>query len=285
MWIRWLLSSVGCLIVVLLLLLWWGESRWRRDSAHVLAQLAAAVTARPAAIYSAAELAALPSPVARYFRVVLHEGQPLINRARITWRGSFNLGSPGQDKWKPFTATQEFIPAPPSFVWDARIVQAPGLAVFVRDGLLRGQGSMYGALLGWLPVVNAHDKQTLNEGALQRYLGEAVWLPTALLPSQGVRWEALDNTHARATLTNGGTTVALEFRFGENGLVTTIFAPQRFYDDGRNPPQPLPWQARILRYEEHHGMLVPADAIVEWLFPDKPFPYWRGQPVKIEYEY
>ena len=39
----------------------------------------------------------------------------------------------------------------------------------------------------------------LEEGL--RYLAEAVWMPSALLPSNGVAWEAVDDLHARASLT------------------------------------------------------------------------------------
>lgn len=283
MWIRLVLLGIGLLVTALLLARWWGTQRWQQASAQLLAQLQATATS-PTGSYSATELAALPPPVARYFRLVLPDRQPLIRQARIHWRGEFNLGQPGNDQWRPFTATQVFVPAAPGFVWDARIRQAPGLQVFVRDCFWQGKGSMYGTVWGVWPVVDAHDKPTLDEGALQRYLGETVWLPTALLPSQGVQWTALDDTRAQATLNSGTHRITLEFRFGADGLISSIFTPTRYYDDGRTPPQLLPWQARILRYEKHHGLLVPAEAVVEWLFPHLPFAYWRGQPLKIQYE-
>lgn len=36
------------------------------------------------------------------------------------------------------------------------------------------------------------------QGELMRFFAEAAWYPTALLPSQGVRWQAVDDTSARA---------------------------------------------------------------------------------------
>ena len=40
----------------------------------------------------------------------------------------------------------------------------------------------------------------IDQSALVRYLTEAVYFPTALLPSRTLRWEELDSDSARATL-------------------------------------------------------------------------------------
>jgi hypothetical protein len=118
---------------------------------------------------------------------------------------------------------------------------------------------------------------------LQRYLGEAVWFPTALLPSQGVKWEAVDDTRARAMIVAKDVTTSLEFRFDANGLVASAYAAERIFDDGKSPPTPHPWLARNLRYGDFGDMKVPVDSTVEWLFPAGAYAYWRGQPVEIEY--
>jgi hypothetical protein len=136
-----------------------------------------------------------------------------------------------------------------------------------------------------VPVVSVEGTPEVAAAALQRYLGEAAWFPTALLPSQGVTWEPIDGTRARATISADSTAVSLEFSFGPDGLVSSVFSPDRYYDDGTNPPVPRPWTAKILRHEEHHGMKIPAEAFVAWQLPDGPFQYWRGRPAQVEYEY
>jgi hypothetical protein len=37
----------------------------------------------------------------------------------------------------------------------------------------------------------------IAEGQLMGFFAEAAWYPTALLPGQGVRWEAVDDSSAR----------------------------------------------------------------------------------------
>lgn len=55
----------------------------------------------------------------------------------------------------------------------------------------------------------------------------ALCYPTALLPSQGVTWSAVDETSARATLTDGRLVLNLLFPFGPDGPVSSIHADAR----------------------------------------------------------
>ena len=284
MWGRWLFVAaglgIGCVLVAARL----GERRWQAATDRALEALRAREAASSPA-HSEAEIAKLPPPVARYFRRVLREGQPLITSARITWAGQFNLGKPGRDSWRPFTAVQEFVPGAPGFVWNARIAMLPGVPVLVRDSFVDGRGSMRGAVAGLVSVVNAEGTPTLASGALQRYLGEATWLPTALLPRQGVSWTAMDDARAEATVTAGGTKVSLEFRFDGEGRNVSVHAPDRFYDDGTGEPVARPWEARHLAFGEREGVTVGTESVAEWHLPSGTFVYWRGRPTRIEYRY
>jgi hypothetical protein len=60
-----------------------------------------------------------------------------------------------------------------------------------------------------------------------RFFAEAAWYPTALLPRQGVRWEAVDDRSARATLEEGDVTLTMLFTFGKEGLIATVRAESR----------------------------------------------------------
>jgi hypothetical protein len=163
---------------------------------------------------------------------------------------------------------------------------APGIVTYVRDAFVDGhgfmRGAMLGAMLGTITVLDAPSTPELDAAALHRYLAEAVWLPTALLPSHGVEWSPLTDTSARARLSAGGITVTLDFRFGRDGLVASVFTPTRFRDmDGSNVP--TPWEGRFTRYEERGGMRIPVEAEVAWLLPDGRLTYWRGVPMEIHY--
>jgi hypothetical protein len=256
---------------------------WRFRSAAFLERLKREAEAAPRVAYSSADLEGLPAPVSRYFRAVLHDGQPLVRSGRLVQEGEF-LMRPTPDGWRPFSATQHFAAKPPGFVWDARIHMVPGFAIRVRDAFVDGTGSMRASALGLFTMLDVHGTPEIAAGALHRYLAEAVWFPTALLPSQSVIWTPLDDSHARAALTAGTTTVWLDFRFGADGLVQGVFTRERARDvNGRGVP--TPWQGRWREYEEHDGMRIPVRGEVEWILPEGPQVYWRGQVTAISYEY
>jgi len=117
-----------------------------------------------------------------------------------------------------------------------------------------------------------------------RFFAEAAWYPTALLPSQGVRWEAVDGRSARATLEEGDISLTMLFAFDERGLVETVSAEERGRAVG-DKIVPTPWRGRFWNYEERGGMLVPLDGEVAWLPPEGEKPYWRGHITEIAYQF
>ena len=55
--------------------------------------------------------------------------------------------------------------------------------------------------------------------------------------------------------------------------------------DLRGRAVPTPWQGHFVRYENHGGMKVPMAGEVEWLLPDGPQKYWRGEITGIAFEF
>jgi hypothetical protein len=156
--------------------------RWRSQTDDLVGRLTRGAAPGPRPAFSLAELEGLAAPVARYFRAVLRDGQPLVRNVRLTQTGEF-LVRPTPDGWRPFTATQHCTAQPAGFVWDARIRMAPGLSIRVRDAFVNGAGSMRASVLGLFTMLNVKGTPDIAAGALHRYLAEAVWFPTALLPS------------------------------------------------------------------------------------------------------
>lgn len=259
---------------------------WRRTTDAAVAALDdAAPSGDPCdaqAVFDPVCLVGLPAPVQRYLTFALRPGQPLVRRAHLTQAGDFRSG--GVDSaWANFTARHEAALDPPAFVWDAAIRMAPFVVVRVRDGYHGGAGRMQAAVGGVVPVVDAAATPELASGALHRFLAESPWYPTALLPSERLRWEAMDDRHARALLRDGDVEVAVECTIDERGRITRVFAPARFRDvDG--VPVPTPWEGRFSDYERVHGMMIPTCGEVAWLLADGRLPYWRGRLLDVRYE-
>jgi hypothetical protein len=157
------------------------------------------------------------------------------------------------------------------------------LPVRVRDSYVRGTASMRAAVLGLWTMANQSNRAELDAGALQRYLAEAVWFPAALLPRPNLRWAPIDARSARATLTDGTTTVSLEFRFTDDGDVQEMFAPDRFAED-RGNYQRRPWIVRCFEYGVHAGARIPVRCEVAWQDGEGlDQPYWRGRISDLRY--
>jgi hypothetical protein len=225
----------------------------------------------------------LPAPVQRYFRAALTDGQPIVAAASIEHAGTFNMSASG-DKWQPFTSRQRVTTQCPGFIWDARITVAPGLKARVHDAYVQGEGILHATLLGFLTLVNMRGTRAVAEGELLRFFAETAWYPTALLPSQGVQWTAVDDSSAKATLRDGDISLTLLFRFDEAGPIASVRAEARARTVG-GKVIPTPWEGRWRNYETRDGMRVPLEGEVAWILPEGPKPYWRGRITSLRYEF
>ncbi|WP_276280053.1 DUF6920 family protein [Halorussus caseinilyticus] len=227
------------------------------------------------------DLTGLPTPVRDYLDNVIRDGRSYVRTVRAEQRGEFRLG--GTDSaWKSLEATQRFTVRPPGFVWDATIEMAPFVPVRAVDAYVGGRGSLRAALLSAVTVAEADPGQELDEGELVRYLAETVWFPTALVPGEGVEWEGIDDSSARATIEHGGTTASAVFHFDDRDEVERIVAQRpRETDDGGF--ERATWTCHLQEYRERNGLRVPMEGGVEWNLPDGDLSYWRARITDIEH--
>ena len=182
-----------------------------------------------------------------------------------------------------FSAHQHFIISPPGFVWQAKMSMFPGISIHVLDSYSKGRGTTRARIAGIIPVMNQPGTPQTAEAALQRFLGEAVWFPTALLPSAGVAWTPVDADSATATLADQNNLASIDFHFGDDGEIIGCSA-LRQRDVGSRSVL-TPWRTRTWNYRSVDGIMVPHSAEAEWLLPDGPLTYWQGTLKKLRYEY
>lgn len=279
----WVAAAIGLLLLLGFGLTAWGVVRWNAAARDLTARLDAARTPATPSRYDARELEGLPAPVQRYFRAVLQDGQPIVTAARVEHTGSFNMSTSGE-QWKPFTSVQQVVTRRPGFVWDARIALLPGLAVHVHDAYVAGNGLLRAAIAGLVTMADLRGGGELARGELMRFFAEAAWYPTAFLPSQGVRWEAVDDRSARATLSDGALSLTLLFRFDADGLMESVRAEARGRMVGQVTTM-APWEGRWSDYRMQDGLRVPFTGEVAWMLPDRRQTYWRGSIDSLAYEF
>jgi hypothetical protein len=259
-------------LMALVLATWLGARRQRRDlSVRVgaLAREAASVPPRT----GADPLGSVPAPVARYLRwaITEHSGMRTVRLHQV---GTLRT-DPESARWMAFEAEHVAAPRAIGFVWNADVTVMPFVHIRVRDVLLDGEGSGQVSLLSAFPLASDAATPEMNSGSLHRFLGEAVWYPTALLLSAQLRWTAIGANAASATLTDHGTSVSLEFRFADSGEVVGIYTPARWgrFEGGYRQ---RPWEGHFRRYRIVEGVRVPSEGDVGWYVDDHWQPVWRA---------
>lgn len=226
-------------------------------------------------------LAAAPEPVRRYLAFALAPGHRQVSRARLEHAGEF-AAQPG--RWQPFTSVQHVNTEPPGFVWSAAISMAPlPIGIRVRDSYLSGVGSTRAAIAGVFPLGGQEGTAEVAASALWRYLAEAVWLPTALVPSERLTWTAIDDRTARATLHDHGATAVADFHFGDGGEVVRVSGLR--YRSAGGQQVLTATEGEIGSYERIDGMMIPTEGEVAWLLPQGRHAYWRGRLMSTRYQY
>lgn len=284
------LIVLAVLAVLALALGAYGAARWAAATQALNHRLEAARAPVVPARYDAArELQGLPPPVQRYFRAVLSDGQPMVAAVTIEHRGVFNLAGDGADQWKAFTSRQRVTLRRPGFVWDGRITMLPGVDARVHDAYVAGEGILHPTVMGLVSLTDLRGTSPepggIAQGEFMRWFAEAAWYPTALLPSQGVRWTAVDEHAAQATVADGALGSTLLFRFDPaTGLIASVRAEAR----GRSVGQQVvmtPWEGRWSDPDTRDGLRVPTKGEVVWITPQGPRAYWRGELQSLRFEF
>jgi len=99
-----------------------------------------------------------------------------------------------------------------------------------------------------------------------------------------VRWEAMDDTSANATIVDGPLTVNLVFRFNDAGLIDSVHAEARGAMVGMEMVM-APWEGSWSNYQSHDGMMVPTTGEAAWLRPEGRKPYFHGTVTSLIYAF
>ena len=204
----------------------------------------------------------LPDPVRRYFAASIRPGTPLARSARIQMRGSIKLGN----KWLPFRAHQTESPHR-GFRWTARV----GGIIFGSDRYADGVGGMDWRLFGVLRVAHA-EGDDVSRSAAGRGMAEAIWVPTALLPRFGVRWEAEDDTQLVAKYSLGSTEVALRYTMDSASRIRSVVFDRWGDPENTGMWNALPFGFEATAYSTFDGVTFPFSGRAGWYYGTERWP-------------
>jgi hypothetical protein len=220
----------------------------------------------------------LPSPVSTWLKSCGIIGKPVIHSASVRQRAQMKLKA-GDSKWKTADAVQYTTMDPPAFIWKVNMDIAPLVKVTGRDKFSLGKGEMLIKINAIFPVARETGER-IDEGTLQRYLGELVWFPSLAI-SPYITWDQIDESSARATMHYKGTSGSGVFHFNAEGEFTKYVALRYMGNQARD--ERIPWELTVEAYKVFDGIKVPSKMKATWKLDDTDWIWLDLEVTEIKY--
>jgi len=271
-------GSVANALILLAVVVGFATSRFERATAEHVRSLLAEAREGPRAPVSEQDIGQLPEPVQRWLRASSVLGKERVRSVRLTQRGT--LRTAADQKGMPATAEQYFSVEPPAFVWAVDVVMFGVIPVVGRDRYSGGHGHMLIRGASLFTLADARGPN-IDQGTLLRFLGETVWFPSAAL-SDVIRWQPLDATRARASMSYAGVSASAVFVFDERGRFSALEAERYFERGGVSTLEP--WRVTAEQWKSFSGVEVPVRGRVTWRLQSGDFEYYVWEIVDLEYD-
>lgn len=231
-------------------------------------------------LFDDGELTRLPNPVKNWLIKSGALGKPLIKSAIVTQKADLQMRR-GLNKWLPASALQYTCISEPSFLWTVDVKMNRFIKFKGRDKFEDGKGEMLIKLNSLITVVNEKGPK-MDEGTIQRYLGEMVWYPS-LAVSPFITWEEIDESSAGAMMDYKGTIGSGKFFFSPEGDVVKYSALR--YNGNRANSKRYEWIMDIYDYSTFDGIKVPSKMEATWRFDDGDWTWLKLYISDIKYAF
>jgi len=276
---RKILLILGVVIVIIILFITISKILFDKKVTKEIDILTEEGSKAPSKTFSLNDLEGLPEPVQRYFKYALKDGQEHIKFVRLKQIGEFRMKE--NQGWMPIKAEQYFTTENPAFIWQVKLTMASFIWIEGRDMYYKCKGNMLIKLLSIITVADAKGSE-MDISSLIRFLSEAPWFPTALLPSDYIEWKEIDSNSAQVVIKDNGYTASGIFTFNEKGEIIKFVTNDRYMEvDGKYFKEQ--WGGYYRNYQEVDGMKIPIEAEVEWNLSDRDLQYVKLKITDIQY--
>ena len=230
-------------------------------------------------LFTLEDIASLPLAVQKYFIHCNFIGKPKMTHMRATFKDvDFSLG-----RGKP-TITIDYVqhngvrkPQRLAYI-DSSLY---GIPFEGFDSFMGGVGSMQGRIAKLFTLFDQRGED-MDRASLVTFLAEALFVPSAALQPY-IQWEALDDTHAKATIEAYGLSASGIFTFSEEGEMKSFITDDRMATGMDGKKEKVRWTAILSDYRIQGDLLLPSTLQAVWNYPEGDFLYFDGKGVSIEY--
>lgn len=221
--------------------------------------------------YKESQLLDLPEPVQQYFKSILKEGQTIIDYVRLRHQGLYKSNT--SSDWLKIKGEQYTCTEKPAFVWKGET------SLFTRrDMFLNNSALMIITKNALFNRTNLKSKE-LDEIELQKWVCDAVWYPTSLLPNRYIKWLPIDKFKAKLIFKYLEISFEFLVTFNEIGEIVQM-ETYRFH----GKKEKVLWLVQMQDYNWINGIKIPTSMEGTLNFKNGPFPYFKYNLVEIDYD-
>lgn len=230
-------------------------------------------------LFTLEDIASLPVPVQRFFIHCQFIGKPKMTHMKATFKDvDFSLGR-GKPTIKIDYVQHNGVVKPQRLAYIDSLLY--GIPFEGLDSFLEGKGSMKGRIA---KAITLFDERgiAMDRACLVTFLAEALFVPSAALEPY-IQWEAMDDTHAKATIEAYGLSCSGIFTFSEEGEMQSFTTDDRMATGMGGKMERVRWTAILADYRMDGDLLLPSTLQAVWNYPEGDLLYFDGKDVSIEY--
>lgn len=240
------------------------------------------VTADEPQRFTDADLAALPAPVKQYFSYCGYIGTPKMSYMKIEFKNvAFSTGV-NKPNLKIDYEQLNHVKTPDRLAFiDSSML---GIPFQGYDSYSNGIGSMKGVIAKTFTLFDQRGDE-MDKASLVTFLSESLFVPDAALQNY-ITWEAMDDTHAKATINYLGKSGSGVFTFSETGEMLEFTTDDREAIDFAGNKKKVRWSAICGDYrQDKDGILRPTALQAVWHYPEGDMIYFDGDDIAFSFGY
>ncbi|CAH8716328.1 hypothetical protein M5W83_02000 [Paenibacillus thiaminolyticus] len=231
------------------------------------------------AVFTYDEIETLPIPVKRYFEYSGYIGTPKMTYMKAVFKDVDFILSPDQPGLTIDYTQYNFVSVPERIAFiDTSMYGIPFQGF---DSYVNGVGSMKGVIAKGITLFDQRGEE-MDKACLVTFLAESIVMPSAALQNY-ITWEAIDDTHTRATISYYGISASGVFTFSENGEALSFTTNDRTLVSTDGTKQQVAWSAMFGNYQTINGIKQPTHLQAVWHYKHGDLIYFDSNHFEIEY--
>jgi hypothetical protein len=224
-------------------------------------------------VFREEDIAGLPVPVQRYFRYCGYLGTPKTSYIKIDYQNVDFSFSKDKPAIKIDYTQYDFANKPNRIAYIDS--QKNGIPFEGLDSYIDGTGSMKGVIAKLFTLFHQTGK-AMDQSGLVTFLSESLLIPNAALKDY-INWEAIDNYHAKATISCYGIFASGIFTFNEKGEMLSFTTDDRSAVATDGSSETIKWSVVYGDYQETNGIKKPTTFQAVWHYDDGDLVYFDGK--------